>query len=172
MSAQAAQAAFDMLGSIVAGVANSKAAAAQAKVQDMSRDITLKQTALDVFRQRQVNRYATGANRASIGASGLVFDGSAIDIMNSNAVQQELDVMLTDFAGKKSAWGAATGAAFSRAESNNALVAGFLNAGSKLVQSNSSSYLNGNQMPNSSGWYSTQAGADAAAARNGIVWNR
>lgn len=171
--ANAAATALDVLGSIVAGVANSKAAAAQAKVQDMSRDITLKQTALDVYRQRQKNRFNAGANRANLAASGLVFDGSAIDIMNNNAVQDEMDVLLTDFQGKKAAWGYATGAAFSRAESSNAMTAGFLNAGSKLAQGRSSSYLNGNQMPA----YNSQTGSNGSYGNtfsNGttVYWNR
>ena len=176
MSAEAAKMGFDMIGSIATGMANSKAAKAQAKVAEMNRDIALRQNALDVSRQRQRNRFNAGANRASVANSGLTFDGSAVDIMNSNAVQDELDVLLTKYEGDKAAWGYSTGAAFARAESNNAMVAGFLNAGSKLAQGYSDGYLSGNKMPGAERYNSTTGsnGAPRSVYKDGttITWNR
>lgn len=84
-------------------------------------------------RQRRVAAQRMGANRAAIGGSGVTMDGSALDILESNAAQEELDALMIRWNGTNAASDLMGNAGLQRAQGANAQTGSFIGAGSALL---------------------------------------
>jgi hypothetical protein len=74
-----------------------------------------------------------GANRAAIGASGVTMDGSALDILESNAAQEELDALMIRWNGANVSGDLMSNAGLQRAQGANAQTGSYIGAGSALL---------------------------------------
>lgn len=84
-------------------------------------------------RQRRLATQRMGANRAAIGASGVTMDGSALDILESNAAQEELDALMIRWNGANAAGDLMGNAGLQRAQGANAQMGSYIGAGSALL---------------------------------------
>lgn len=84
-------------------------------------------------RQRRMAAQRMGSNRAAIGASGVTMDGSALDILESNAAQEELDALMIRWNGTNAAGDLMGNAGLQRAQGANAQTGSYIGAGSALL---------------------------------------
>jgi len=115
--------------------ANAQAASAQynAKVAESNRRAALRQTQVAVEDKQAENRRQLGSIRAAYGASGLMLDGSPLDVLEDTAQEQAFDVAKIRYKGKMQAEGYSEQAALYRLEAKSAKRAGWIGAGSALI---------------------------------------
>lgn len=122
--------------------ASQQAALANANAQATARDAMFArdQAAFNEARSREQASRVAGRQRAGIGASGVDFSGSPLDLLQETAIQSELDAQSIRRTGEFRAQGLdfqAEGDQYRanayRAQGNTALTSGMISAGSQLA---------------------------------------
>jgi len=88
---------------------------------------------MDENRQRRLTAQRAGANVAAAGASGLQLNGSALDVLESNAAQEELDALTIRWNGQTSANSLDAQGALASARGRSAQTQGYVGAGATLL---------------------------------------
>ena len=112
--------------------AQARASEFNARVAREKAQLQKAQTAADVERQRRESRLRLGAVRAAAGAQGGI-TGSALDIIASSAVQEELDILNIQQAGQVAEQDILTGARLDVLEAEQARTAGKIGAASQIL---------------------------------------
>jgi len=94
----------------------------------------------DAARQERESRLRAGAARAAIGASGVTGEGSALDILEANAAQEELDRLTILHGGEMQATGFETSAQLEQMRGAQAQKASRFAAGSTLLLGGATAY--------------------------------
>ena len=134
--------AFNVVGNLVAGAAEARAADFNAQVQErnagiaeQNRQNTVRQSEIDAEEKRREGSRLRAAMRAAYGSSGLEMSGSPLDVLEDTAIEQELDVQRVEhegrvrsFEGSLEVLGLLEGAGLSRSRAKGAKVAGVFGA--------------------------------------------
>lgn len=125
--------AFSAISAISSGNAAKASGNYNAALYERNAQIAQQQAAVDEARQRRLATMRAGSNRAAVGASGIQVDGSPLDILESNAAQEELDALMIRWNGQNAADSARASGALARAQGENAQRAGYMQAGSAIL---------------------------------------
>lgn len=125
--------AFSAISAIQQGNAAKASGDYNAALYERNAQIAQQQSAADETRQRRLATMRAGANRAAVGASGIQVDGSPLDILESNAAQEELDALMIRWNGQNAADSARASGALARAQGENAQRSGYMQAGSAIL---------------------------------------
>lgn len=131
--AQIAGAAMSAIGQIQQGNAAKQAASFNAAIASNNAIASRQKATADAARQERESRLRAGAVGAARGASGGTAAGSALDLMESNAAQEELDRLTILHGGDLQAAGFESDAAVQRMRGSAAQKAGRLGAASTLL---------------------------------------
>jgi hypothetical protein len=126
-------AAFTALGAISSGNAAKAAGDYNAALYERNAQIAEQNAKVQEDRQRRLSAMRAGANRAAVGASGISLEGSPLDILESNAAQEELDALMIRWNGQNEATGLRASGALQRAQGANAQRQGYMTAGSAIL---------------------------------------
>jgi hypothetical protein len=132
-AATAVTAVTGALGSIAGANAQASAAEQQAAFAEQNAAIARQRAASDEARTRRENRRRQGLARATIGASGVTFEGSPLDVLSDSAAEAELDALTVRQAGELEASGFRQQARNARARASDARTAGRIGAGTALL---------------------------------------
>jgi len=135
------------VGSIVSGYQQYQAGKSQAKYMEAQSRLNYanarnaRQAAgVEEDRQRRLNRIRAGKTAAASAQSGALLSGTALDVAQQNAEENEMDALLIRYNGELRARGflnqASTdryNAATSRSNASQALTGGFIGAGTSLL---------------------------------------
>lgn len=125
--------AVSAIGSIQQGNAAKQAANFNAQVANNNAIAARQNAAANAKRQEREARLRAGANRAAAGASGIQLSGSVLDLLEDNAMEEELDRLTILHQGELQASGLESSATLLRAEGSAAQRAGFAGAASTLL---------------------------------------
>lgn len=125
--------AFSAISSIQQGNAARAAGDYNASLYERNAEIARQRGAADEARQRRLATMRAGSNRAAVGASGVSLEGSPLDILESNAAQEELDALMIRWNATNDAGGLMANADLSRAQGRNAQRSGYMGAGSSIL---------------------------------------
>lgn len=131
-------------GQIQASEAQARASEFNAQVGQEKAGIQVTQTAADVARSQREGRARAGASRAAAGVLGGLH-GSSLDILESNAVQEELDILTIKQKGSIAEKDLLTGARLDILEAANTRVAGKIGAASTVLRGATSLARSGEQ---------------------------
>jgi len=126
--------AISAIGAIGEGISGQRAASFNAHALDSNAGFALQQGAENQRRIRRSNSQFQGAQEASIGASGLQLTGSALDVLSDSAIEGELSALDAKVAAENKAKGLRSQATIERFRGKNARRAGFITAGTNLLQ--------------------------------------
>ena len=112
--------------------AQAQAAEFNAQAGQEKAGIQRTQTSADIERQKREARARQGAARAAAGASGSL-EGSSLDILESNAIQEELDILNIKQQGAVAEKDLLTGARLDILESKNARASGKLGSAAAIL---------------------------------------
>lgn len=129
----AAGSVFSAVSSISQGNAARAAGDYNAALYAQNAEVTRQRAALDEARQRRAATMRAGANVAAAGASGIQLNGSALDVLESNAAQEELDALLIRWNGDVSASRLDAQGALASAQGRAAQTRGYIGAGASLL---------------------------------------
>jgi hypothetical protein len=125
--------AFSAISAISSGNAARSAGDYNAALYAQNAQVTRQRAAADEARQRRLATQRMGANAAMAGASGVGFSGSVLDILESNAAQEELDALTIRWNGETAASGLDAQGALASAQGRNAQRQGYIGAGATLL---------------------------------------
>lgn len=125
--------AISALGAIQQGNAQAASAEYNAKVAKRNKSAVLAQTEAEIEDKKTENRRQLGSIRAAYGASGLMLDGSPLDVLEDTAVEQAYDVSKIRYQGAMKAEGYSEQAALFKLEAKSAKTAGWIGAGSAII---------------------------------------
>jgi len=129
----AASAAMSAVGQIQQGNAAKSAAQFNAAVSRSNAIAARQKATADAARQERESRLRAGQVGAAVGASGGTAEGSALDLMESNAAQEELDRLTIIHGGDISAQGFESDATIQTMRGNAAQKEAQFGAASSLV---------------------------------------
>lgn len=121
------------VGTAVSAMSTYQAGQFNAKQNQISARIATQQAAQDELAQRKRSRFVSGLGRANQGASGLLAEGSFLDIMEDNAVNDELDALTIRHQGALRARSFMAQAELDKSGARNALISGAFGVGSSLL---------------------------------------
>ena len=121
------------LGSIQQGNAAKQAANFNAQVANNNAIAARQNAAANAKRLEREARLRAGANIAASGASGVQVSGSVMDLLEDNAMEEELDRLTILHQGELQASGLESSATLLRAEGSAAQRAGFTGAAGTLL---------------------------------------
>jgi hypothetical protein len=124
---------LSVVSSLAQGQAARRAADYNAALYERNAQVAQQRAAVDEARQRRLAAMRAGANRAAIGASGVAVEGSPLDILESNAAQEELDALMIRWNAANAASDARASGELARATGRSAQTQSFLQAGSALL---------------------------------------
>src|SRR5262245_61027351 len=127
-------------GSLYEGAAGKAAAEYNAAVATRNAGLARSQAAADMGDKARENRRYLGELRANFGASGLAFEGSALDIFEDQAAEAELEQRRIRYSGELRAIGFTEKAELERMKGKAASTAGILGAISAVVEGGSNYY--------------------------------
>lgn len=133
-------AAVSAAGSIIQGSQQAQMAEMQAKAYEQQAQADSQASAYEAEREKHRQELAAAASRAQIGASGVAISGSPTEVLLANAGQAELDISAIKYGSQLRQNQLQTQASISRFSGKQAKVAGFINAGSNLVDGISNLY--------------------------------
>lgn len=114
-----------------------------ANISERDRGVAVAQSIADAKDVRTKNIAEMGQIRAAYGASGLSLEGSPLDVLEASAVEGNMDIRKTLYAGVVTAAGLTDRAAMARAhasllrtQGDNALMSGDITAGAALDSAN------------------------------------
>jgi len=125
--------AFQAIGAIQSGNAARAAGDYNAQLYERNAQIAAQNSQAQETRQRRLSAMRAGANRAGIGASGVSLEGSPLDLLESNAAQEELDALMIRWNGQNQVDGLRASGALASAQGRNAQRAGYMSAGSSIL---------------------------------------
>jgi hypothetical protein len=96
-------------------------------------EVTRQKAQMDENRQRRLATQRAGANVAAVGASGIDLSGSALDVLESNAAQEELDALIIRWNGATAAQSLEARGSLARAQGRAAQTQGYIGAGASLL---------------------------------------
>lgn len=131
---------FSAVSSISSGNAARASGDYNAALYAQNAEVTRQRAAADEARQRRLATQRMGANVAAAGASGLQLNGSALDVLESNAAQEELDALTIRWNGQTAAGGLESQGVLARAQGRNAQQQGYIGAGATLLLGGTKSY--------------------------------
>lgn len=134
--------AFSVVGALSQASAQSAAAKTNAEVARQNAIAATDQAAAEEARQRRIARQVQGAGRAAIGASGVSLEGSPLDILEQNAINEELDALNIRYRGQLASRGYGVEANQYSMEARTAKTTGYMSAAGKLLTGASSAYGN------------------------------
>lgn len=143
----AASTAVSAVGAIAQGQAQARAYRMQAQAQDwqanlekQNADVARQQSAAQEELQRRKFDALQGEALAGVAQSGTGFEGSNLDLLKQNELNNELDALTIRYQGENQARGliaqseiARMNAGILRNNADNAITAGYFNAGSNLL---------------------------------------
>lgn len=125
-------------GALATGASTEAAGNANAAANEQSASVTRDQSRADLLIKRNQNLRLASETRATYGASGLAFDGSALDYFEDQAADMELDARLTTYAGSVKAGGYQRQAQLDRMGAKSARSASYIGALGELGQAGAS----------------------------------
>jgi hypothetical protein len=132
--------AFQAIGAIQSGNAARAAGDYNAALYERNAQISQQNTQAQETRQRRLAAMRAGSNRAAVGASGVSLEGSPLDILESNAAQEELDALMIRWNGQNEASNLRASGALASAQGRNAQRSGYMSAGSALLLGGAKAY--------------------------------
>jgi hypothetical protein len=132
--------AFQALGAISQGNAARAAGDYNAALYERNAQIAEQNAKVQEDRQRRLSAMRAGANRAAVGASGVSLEGSPLDILESNAAQEEMDALMIRWNAQNEATGLRASGALQRAQGLNAQRQGWMSAGSAILLGGARAY--------------------------------
>jgi len=130
-----------VIGAIGEGISGQRAASFNAQALGNNADFALKQGAENQRRIRRSNAQFQGSQEAAIGASGLQLSGSALNVLSDSAIEGELMALDAKVSAENKAKGLRSQATIERMRGKQARRAGFINAGTTLINGASSGKL-------------------------------
>lgn len=124
---------FSAVSSISQGNAARASGDYNAALYARNAEITRQKAQMDETRQRRLSAQRAGANVAAAGASGIDFSGSVLDILESNAAQEELDALTIRWNGQNAASSLDAQGSLASAQGRNAQTQGYIGAGASLL---------------------------------------
>lgn len=125
-------------GAVSEGNAAKAAADYNARQAEEAAMLTRAQGAENERRVRAIARKQIGETQANIGASGLSFDGSALDILGESAANAELDALNTRYDAESKAAAYRNSASLQRMQGKMAQTSGYIRGASAVLSSASS----------------------------------
>jgi hypothetical protein len=96
-------------------------------------EVTRQKAQMDENRARRLATQRAGANVAAVGASGIDLSGSALDVLESNAAQEELDALIIRWNGTTASQSLEAQGSLSRAQGRSAQRQGYIGAGASIL---------------------------------------
>jgi hypothetical protein len=115
------------------GVADYSAGRANAKLLEMQAAMAVSDAAAREAVTRDETAQIIGQQIANVGASGLTYDGSPMDVIRQNAVEREMEALNERYAGTVKQVGFMSQAAEARREATQALYGGIAKGGASLL---------------------------------------
>ncbi|MBM4071992.1 MAG: hypothetical protein FJ271_24160 [Planctomycetes bacterium] len=115
------------------GAAEKASARYNAALYERTAQLAEQKAQFDETRHRRLAALRMGQNRAALGDSGVTMSGSALEIFESNAAQEELDALMIKWNATNQVSDLMSNARLERAKGRNALVGGFLGAGASAL---------------------------------------
>lgn len=115
------------------GIAGRQAGEYNAQMAEQNATLSIQQAAEEERKLRVQNRKQIGDMRASYAASGVMFEGSPLDVLEENAATAELDALQIRHGGQVKAIGYRNDAIMSRFAGDNAYRAGRIGAAATLL---------------------------------------
>jgi hypothetical protein len=137
-AATVASGAIGVVGALQQGRAAEAAGNYNAAVNERNAGVTLEQGRADLALKRRENLRRSAETRAAFGASGLAFDGSALDYFQDQAEDMALDESLGVYQSKLKAQGYRDQAKLDRAGAKGARTASYLAAVGEVAQTGAS----------------------------------
>jgi len=129
----AAGAAIGAYGSLYQGAAGKAAGEYNAELAARNAGLARSQASADMRDKERENRRYMGALRASFGASGLAFEGSALDLFEDQSAEAELAVRRIRYSGELRALGLMQESELQRMKADTATTAGYIGAASNVA---------------------------------------
>lgn len=123
-----------------------KAADFNASIAERNAGIARQQAAQDAMIQQRQARQQIGTAAAGYGASGIVMEGSPLDVLEASAAAAEMDRQTILYKGELRAMGYSDDATISRVQGQSAYNAGMSQAASKLLTGAAQTYSMGASM--------------------------
>jgi hypothetical protein len=124
---------FSAVSSISQGNAARASGEYNAALYARNAEITRQKAQMDETRQRRLSAQRMGTNVAAAGASGIDLSGSVLDVLESNAAQEELDALTIRWNGQNAADSLRAQGALASAQGRAAQTQGYVGAGSALL---------------------------------------
>lgn len=122
-----------ILSALYSGYAQSTAANKNAKIEERKGRRAKENAKINAMRIRRDTRRRIGAAKAAIGANGIAFEGSAMDILEAGELQGERDAQTVLRLGEQAADDAAINAEVDRQRARNAETGALLQSASVLL---------------------------------------
>lgn len=133
-----ASAVVGAVGSIAQGVSANKAAKFNAQVAANNARLAQQTGEENAARIQRQSTQIEGAQKATLGASGISLTGSSLDVLSDTAIEGELAALDAKNAGINDASRFRAEEKLARARGRAALIGGFMGAGTKLLGASSS----------------------------------
>ena len=140
--AMIAGAALSAAGAVQQGNAAKQSAKFNAAVANNNAIASRQNASANAKRQAREARQRAGTNRASAAASG-VYGGSAFDLLEDNAMEEELDRLTIIHQGELQAQGLEASAGLLTAQGKQAQIAGYTSAAGSLLKGGGALYDSG-----------------------------
>jgi len=137
-----ASAAIGAVGSMYQGRAQASADTFNAQVAENNARSAREMARADLEQKAREQQKHFGAVRAAYGASGIAFDGSALDVFEDQLLDAELDKRMITYKGELRARGFEDEAKLRRMSAKSASTAGFIGALSSFARAGASYYGN------------------------------
>lgn len=135
-----ASAGLSAIGSISQGYASQQQANYNASVAEANAQAARQQAALDEQTSRRQSAMTLGTIRARAAANTGDVGGSALDVLGDSAAEAELQALILRYGGEVKARGFESEAALNRVRGANAVSAGYIGAGTALLQAGRYAY--------------------------------
>lgn len=122
-----------VLGTLYQGYTQSSASRQNAKIEERKGNIARSNSKAEAMRIRRATRRRIGAGKAAIGANGIAFEGSAMDVLEAGEIQGEKDALEIIRLGNESANISDINAAADRQRARNAETGAILQSASQLL---------------------------------------
>ena len=115
------------------GFADYSAGKANAKMLEMQASMAVSEAAAREAVTRDETAQIIGQQIANVGASGLTYDGSPMDVIRQNAVEREMEALNERYSGQIKQVGFLSQAAETRRQATQALYGGIAKAGASIL---------------------------------------
>lgn len=137
---QVAGTALSVIGAIQQGKAEQQSAIVNTEIANRNANIAESNAKAEEETTRRRQLQARGSQRAAISASGITLEGSPLDVLESTAIEQELEALSIRNRGQTEASNFRTEAEFSTQRGNAARKASQIRAGTALLSGASKTF--------------------------------